>query len=497
MQVSWSWIRSVCRQKRILILLCTFGSSFIAFNYSLLSSSTSTTTSQSAVKSFATNKIGEDDSFSLKSPKNYKELNHNREKWKDKSTLPMEVAVSSLSTKLSHKLEGRVLEKESLPLSSSVSHHYSDKRSKFINFNTYFPKSPSRKSPEIPNELSSIPKHAQASLKKIQNHKSNTRWNDESHLNHYHQNIRVNDSSSHNNNVKFIKSAIEEKSENNTITSSAVIARKTKNNNKIPQGKTDNQVEKPDVITLSSLEIVEKSITRVIRTDIPVELNSIGSSLVAMRPTSPEVSLELNSSSSSQPEQIASLFHASSEMDMDSGNNNSNHQFPSPPPSSPIFPKSNLLSPTPPPPPPQHSFRIPPCNTKFQLHRIQKRKKNLTVIENFIMGWMHVKCNESITYTTHGDYRYLDNLVPLVDRWKGPVSLSIYCPGEDLEETLRLISYFKQCTSPNVNKWVTFHLIYDTNYSKRPAGMSSTKSGDIPWLDTLYQQGKKWTIIHT
>ena len=37
---------------------------------------------------------------------------------------------------------------------------------------------------------------------------------------------------------------------------------------------------------------------------------------------------------------------------------------------------------------------------------------------------------ESITFTTHGEYIYLDNLIPLLRRWKGPLSMAVFAPGE-------------------------------------------------------------------
>ena len=39
--------------------------------------------------------------------------------------------------------------------------------------------------------------------------------------------------------------------------------------------------------------------------------------------------------------------------------------------------------------------------------------------------------SETITFTTQSEYYYLDNLVPLLERWQGPVSLAVYTPGED------------------------------------------------------------------
>ena len=39
---------------------------------------------------------------------------------------------------------------------------------------------------------------------------------------------------------------------------------------------------------------------------------------------------------------------------------------------------------------------------------------------------------ESIAYTTHSDATFLENLIPLTERWRGPVSIAIYVPGKNL-----------------------------------------------------------------
>ena len=40
------------------------------------------------------------------------------------------------------------------------------------------------------------------------------------------------------------------------------------------------------------------------------------------------------------------------------------------------------------------------------------------VLENYIPAEVSFRCNETITFTTHGDFTFLDNLEPLTDRWK-------------------------------------------------------------------------------
>ncbi|XP_035702774.1 beta-1,4-glucuronyltransferase 1 isoform X2 [Folsomia candida] len=127
------------------------------------------------------------------------------------------------------------------------------------------------------------------------------------------------------------------------------------------------------------------------------------------------------------------------------------------------------------------------CETK-SLRRAQKRNKNLVVYENFVISTlsMELECHQSITYTTHGDYRYLDNLIPLVDRWAGPVSIAIYSPGDDLKRTLKIISFLRDCNFQKIKQFVTFHLFFDVLYSESPV-----YGEQFQWLDSMYQK-ERW-----
>lgn len=51
-----------------------------------------------------------------------------------------------------------------------------------------------------------------------------------------------------------------------------------------------------------------------------------------------------------------------------------------------------------------------------------------------------------MTYTTHGDVTFLDNVVPLVRRWDGPLSMAVYTPGTDYDHAIESIAYLRQCT---------------------------------------------------
>lgn len=87
------------------------------------------------------------------------------------------------------------------------------------------------------------------------------------------------------------------------------------------------------------------------------------------------------------------------------------------------------------------------------------------MFENYIQADQHFHCNESITFTTHADPAFLNNLQPLLERWRGPVSLSIYAPGSDFKTAVEAILYFRQCQESDlVRNLVTFHLFFDFNH---------------------------------
>ena len=62
---------------------------------------------------------------------------------------------------------------------------------------------------------------------------------------------------------------------------------------------------------------------------------------------------------------------------------------------------------------------------------------------NYIPAKVVPKCNESITYATHGEFLFLDNIVPLVTHWNGPISFALFAPGTDYFEALNVISYYR------------------------------------------------------
>uniref|UniRef100_A0A8W7PJM2 Beta-1,4-glucuronyltransferase 1 n=1 Tax=Anopheles coluzzii TaxID=1518534 RepID=A0A8W7PJM2_ANOCL len=75
-----------------------------------------------------------------------------------------------------------------------------------------------------------------------------------------------------------------------------------------------------------------------------------------------------------------------------------------------------------------------------------------------------LRCHETITYTTHADYTFLDNLVPLLERWNAPVSLALHAPGTDFVPTINSIKYLRDCI-PESHLVPKHNQVLDTPYN--------------------------------
>ena len=65
------------------------------------------------------------------------------------------------------------------------------------------------------------------------------------------------------------------------------------------------------------------------------------------------------------------------------------------------------------------------------------------MLYNYIRAARQFNCDESITYTTHGEFRFLENLEPLLERWQGPISVAVYAPGSDFQDAILNILYYR------------------------------------------------------
>ncbi|XP_018014172.2 beta-1,4-glucuronyltransferase 1 [Hyalella azteca] len=88
---------------------------------------------------------------------------------------------------------------------------------------------------------------------------------------------------------------------------------------------------------------------------------------------------------------------------------------------------------------------------------------NHWVLFNHLTAIEQPACNASVTYTTHADYTYLHNLSPLVERWRGPISVAVFAPGEDFNATLNTIAFLRACR-PLVAQFTTFHIFFPVDH---------------------------------
>lgn len=96
-----------------------------------------------------------------------------------------------------------------------------------------------------------------------------------------------------------------------------------------------------------------------------------------------------------------------------------------------------------------------------------KQRGNYWVLYNYVLADETFSCHETVTYTTQGDYTFLDNLVPLVERWKGPISLALYAPGEDFHPTIDSVIYLRNCETDLIRKYVTFHIFFEASHTPK------------------------------
>ncbi|PSN44806.1 hypothetical protein C0J52_25714 [Blattella germanica] len=134
------------------------------------------------------------------------------------------------------------------------------------------------------------------------------------------------------------------------------------------------------------------------------------------------------------------------------------------------------------------------CHDKSMVPRIAQRS-DFWVLYNYIPASRKFRCHETITYTTHADYTFLDNLVPLLDRWRGPVSLAIHAPGTDFAPTMEAIRYVRDCTSPLISEYVTFHIFFGTRHVPKQVPFSSAVLAEsancslpAPWINVTAAQ---------
>lgn len=134
------------------------------------------------------------------------------------------------------------------------------------------------------------------------------------------------------------------------------------------------------------------------------------------------------------------------------------------------------------------------CHDREQDHRTAQRG-DFWVLYNYVRSSRTFRCFESVTYTTHSDYTFLDNLEPLLERWRGPVSLALHAPGTDFGPTLESIRYLRECTTPLVAEMVTFHVYFGSKHvpkeipkPRQVLEMHANCSNPPPWVNVTTGQ---------
>ncbi|XP_026843179.1 beta-1,4-glucuronyltransferase 1 [Drosophila persimilis] len=110
-------------------------------------------------------------------------------------------------------------------------------------------------------------------------------------------------------------------------------------------------------------------------------------------------------------------------------------------------------------------------NCKDREHKsVNRLRGKFWVLQNFVRAdHGRMSCSSNVTYTTHADYRYLDNLVPLLERWRSPLSLALYAPGTDWEPTIESILWLLQCDAGRdlVRGLTSFHIYFQVGHTPR------------------------------
>lgn len=104
-----------------------------------------------------------------------------------------------------------------------------------------------------------------------------------------------------------------------------------------------------------------------------------------------------------------------------------------------------------------------------------KQRGDYWVLYNYIVAEESFHCYETVTYTTQGDYTFLDNLIPLVERWQGPISVALYAPGEDFHPSIDSVIYLRNCETDLIRKYVTFHIFFEANHTPKQVRCSGKR----------------------
>uniref|UniRef100_T1JBZ4 Cytochrome P450 n=1 Tax=Strigamia maritima TaxID=126957 RepID=T1JBZ4_STRMM len=104
-------------------------------------------------------------------------------------------------------------------------------------------------------------------------------------------------------------------------------------------------------------------------------------------------------------------------------------------------------------------------NETCKSQRYIGKRGSYTVLYNYILAKKRYYGNQSITFCTHATYHLLPHVEVICRKWHGPISVAVHASGFDFSAALHVISFLRTCGNPCVRNSVTFHLIFDNNFS--------------------------------
>ena len=119
---------------------------------------------------------------------------------------------------------------------------------------------------------------------------------------------------------------------------------------------------------------------------------------------------------------------------------------------------------------------------------------NYWVLYNHFKATKAFECLESITYVSQGEYQYLDNIWPVLQRWQGPISIAVFAPGSDFTQVVNSIQYYRNCFnySQSIVELVTFHIFYPIDHRPRDLNHLEFRCEDFrPDANTIQESYRK------
>ncbi len=120
---------------------------------------------------------------------------------------------------------------------------------------------------------------------------------------------------------------------------------------------------------------------------------------------------------------------------------------------------------------------------------------------DYVVLYNHIKADnqqkygplETVTYVTHGQYDYFDNLGPLMERWRAPLSIAVFAPGSDYELAFKHAQYYRKCSHHKqlIADNVSFHFFFPSDHVSPSIHKVDRDSIQLD-CDNLIEELKRW-----